>query len=80
MELVSIIVTKFLLQILLIASGICFSKPTYAIIFLLFQVEQLIKDESIVALYELLDHLCESILINLSYIRKHKYETTTTSF
>ncbi|KAK7854482.1 ist1-like protein [Quercus suber] len=36
------------------------------------RVEQLIKDESIVALYELLDHFCESILVNLSYIRKHK--------
>ena len=63
MELVSIIVTKFLLQILLITLGICFNKPSYVIIFQLFQVEQLIKDESIVALYELLDHFCESILV-----------------
>ncbi|XP_059451611.1 uncharacterized protein LOC132182392 isoform X2 [Corylus avellana] len=36
------------------------------------RVEQLTKDESIVAVYELLDHFCEFILIHLSYIRRHK--------
>ncbi|KAL5581950.1 hypothetical protein UlMin_014392 [Ulmus minor] len=36
------------------------------------RVEQLIQDESIVAVYELLDNFCEFILINLSYIRRHK--------
>ncbi|CAL5403625.1 unnamed protein product [Camellia sinensis] len=36
------------------------------------RVEQLFKDESIVAVYDLLDHFCEFILIHLSYIRKHK--------
>ncbi|KAG6618161.1 hypothetical protein I3842_Q124300 [Carya illinoinensis] len=36
------------------------------------RVEQLIKDESIAAVYELLDHFCEFILIHLSYIRRHK--------
>lgn len=36
------------------------------------RAEQLFKDESIVAVYELLDHFCEFITINLSYIRRHK--------
>lgn len=36
------------------------------------RVEQLIKDESIVAVYDLLDHFCEFILVNFSYIRRHK--------
>ncbi|PSS16315.1 IST1-like protein [Actinidia chinensis var. chinensis] len=36
------------------------------------RVEQLFKDESIVAVYDLLDHFCEFIIIHLSYIRKHK--------
>ncbi|KAI4333984.1 hypothetical protein L6164_018728 [Bauhinia variegata] len=36
------------------------------------RVEQLIKDESLAAAYELLDQFCEFILVNLSYIRKHK--------
>ncbi|KAA8524444.1 hypothetical protein F0562_010832 [Nyssa sinensis] len=35
-------------------------------------VEQLFKDESIVAVYDLLDHFCEFIIIHLSYIRRHK--------
>lgn len=36
------------------------------------RVEQIFKDESIVAVYDLLDHFCEFIVIHLSYIRKHK--------
>lgn len=36
------------------------------------RVEQLYKDETIMAAYELLDHFCEFIIIHLSYIRKHK--------
>ncbi|XP_061337590.1 uncharacterized protein LOC133284562 isoform X2 [Gastrolobium bilobum] len=35
-------------------------------------VEQLIEDESLAAAYELLDHFCEFILTQLSYIRRHK--------
>ncbi|GFZ05696.1 Ist1p [Actinidia rufa] len=36
------------------------------------RVDQLFMDESIVAVYDLLDHFCEFIIIHLSYIRKHK--------
>lgn len=36
------------------------------------RVEQLIKDQSTAEVYELLDNFCEFILINLSYIRRHK--------
>lgn len=36
------------------------------------RVEQLIKDESTAAVYELLDNFCEFILVHLSYIRRHK--------
>ncbi|XP_054811407.1 uncharacterized protein LOC129312745 isoform X2 [Prosopis cineraria] len=36
------------------------------------RVEQLIKDETLAAAYELLDHFCEFILSQLSYIRRHK--------
>ncbi|KAK3039565.1 hypothetical protein RJ639_027709 [Escallonia herrerae] len=36
------------------------------------RAEQLFKDESIVSVYDLLDHFCEFIIINLSYIRRHK--------
>ncbi|XP_062009629.1 uncharacterized protein LOC133726160 isoform X1 [Rosa rugosa] len=36
------------------------------------RVEQIIKDECIVAVYELLDNFCEFILLHLSYIRRHK--------
>lgn len=39
-----------------------------------FQVEQIIKDECIVAVYELLDNFCEFILLHISYIRRHKYD------
>ncbi|KAF7141433.1 hypothetical protein RHSIM_Rhsim06G0148100 [Rhododendron simsii] len=39
---------------------------------LLKKVELIFKDESIVAVYDLLDHFCEFIIINLSYIRNHK--------
>ncbi|XP_058218005.1 uncharacterized protein LOC131329005 isoform X2 [Rhododendron vialii] len=39
---------------------------------LLKKVELIVKDESIVAVYDLLDHFCEFIIINLSYIRSHK--------
>ncbi|XP_008230406.1 PREDICTED: uncharacterized protein LOC103329684 [Prunus mume] len=36
------------------------------------RVGQIIKDECIVAVYELLDNFCEFILIHLPYIRRHK--------
>ncbi|MCL7041719.1 hypothetical protein MKW94_001115 [Papaver nudicaule] len=36
------------------------------------QVAQLSKDQNLVAAYELLDHFCEFIMINLPYIRKHR--------
>lgn len=36
------------------------------------RVEQLIKDERTVAVYELLENFCEFIIIHLSYIRRHK--------
>ncbi|XP_057455481.1 uncharacterized protein LOC130746775 [Lotus japonicus] len=36
------------------------------------RVEQLMQDESLAAAYELLDHFCEFILTQLSYIRRHK--------
>ncbi|KEH39106.1 regulator of Vps4 activity in the MVB pathway protein [Medicago truncatula] len=36
------------------------------------KVEQLVKDESLAAAYELLDQFCEFILTQLSYIRRHK--------
>ncbi|KAK7272362.1 hypothetical protein RJT34_28900 [Clitoria ternatea] len=36
------------------------------------RVEQLMKDESLATAYELLDHFCEFILAQLSYIRRHK--------
>ncbi|KAL5976176.1 hypothetical protein ACLOJK_020506 [Asimina triloba] len=37
-----------------------------------FRVEQLVNDQSILAAYDLLDHYCEFILLNLPYIRKHR--------
>ncbi|OVA00543.1 protein of unknown function DUF292 [Macleaya cordata] len=36
------------------------------------RVEQLCKDQSIMAAYDLLDHFCEFIIINLPYIRQNK--------
>ncbi|GMH11057.1 hypothetical protein Nepgr_012898 [Nepenthes gracilis] len=36
------------------------------------QLEQLRGDENIIAAYELLDHFCEFIIGNLSYIRRHR--------
>ncbi|XWS39476.1 hypothetical protein CRYUN_Cryun18bG0057900 [Craigia yunnanensis] len=36
------------------------------------RAEQLFKDESIVAVYDMLDHFCEFVNIQLSYIRRHK--------
>ncbi|PON78224.1 Vacuolar protein sorting-associated protein [Parasponia andersonii] len=36
------------------------------------RVEQLIEDETVVAAYELLDHFCEFIIIESSYIRRHR--------
>ncbi|KAM1187857.1 hypothetical protein ACFX2J_023735 [Malus domestica] len=36
------------------------------------RVEQIIKDESVEALYELLDNFCEFILIHFPYIRRRK--------
>lgn len=38
------------------------------------QVKQLIQDESLATAYELLDHFCEFILTQFSYIRRHKYD------
>ncbi|KAL0406071.1 UNVERIFIED_CONTAM: hypothetical protein Slati_3921000 [Sesamum latifolium] len=36
------------------------------------RVEQVVKDERTVQVYELLEQFCEFIMINLPYIRKHK--------
>ncbi|XP_039034112.1 uncharacterized protein LOC120170199 [Hibiscus syriacus] len=36
------------------------------------RAEQLVKDENIMAVYDLLDHFCEFIYVELSYIRRHK--------
>lgn len=36
------------------------------------RVEQLLKDQSILAAYDLLDHFCEFIVLNLPYIRRHR--------
>ncbi|KAL5708718.1 hypothetical protein ACHQM5_019484 [Ranunculus cassubicifolius] len=36
------------------------------------RIEQLHKDQNIKAVYDLLDNFCEFIIINLSYIRKHR--------
>ncbi|KAL1345858.1 hypothetical protein HN51_019534 [Arachis hypogaea] len=36
------------------------------------RVEQLIEDERLAAVYELLDHYCEFVLSQLSYIRRHR--------
>ncbi|MBA0805445.1 hypothetical protein Gohar_004961, partial [Gossypium harknessii] len=36
------------------------------------RAEQLLKDENIMAVYEILDHFCEFVNIQLSYIRRHK--------
>ncbi|CAA2998204.1 uncharacterized protein LOC111412805 [Olea europaea subsp. europaea] len=36
------------------------------------RIEQLFKDESMVEVYDLIQNLCEYIIINLRYIRKHK--------
>ncbi|KAF6163135.1 hypothetical protein GIB67_024999 [Kingdonia uniflora] len=36
------------------------------------RVEQLLKDQCLKAAYDLLDHFCEFIIVNLPYIRKHK--------
>ncbi|KAF5745976.1 putative Regulator of Vps4 activity in the MVB pathway protein [Tripterygium wilfordii] len=36
------------------------------------RAEQLLKDESTMQVYELLDHFCEFIKLQLPYIRKHK--------
>ncbi|KAL0285926.1 UNVERIFIED_CONTAM: hypothetical protein Sangu_2757800 [Sesamum angustifolium] len=36
------------------------------------RVEQLVKDERTIQVYELLEQFCEFIMINLPYIRKHK--------
>ncbi|KAK4792175.1 hypothetical protein SAY86_022610 [Trapa natans] len=36
------------------------------------RAQQLFRDESIMTVYELLDHFCEFIIIHLSYIRRHK--------
>lgn len=36
------------------------------------RVEQIVREETRMAAYEILDNFCEFILLNLSYIRKHK--------
>ncbi|XP_022762502.1 uncharacterized protein LOC111308443 [Durio zibethinus] len=36
------------------------------------RAEQLLKDESMIAVYDMLDHFCEFVNIQLSYIRRHK--------
>ncbi|XP_010242011.1 PREDICTED: uncharacterized protein LOC104586459 [Nelumbo nucifera] len=36
------------------------------------RVEQLYKDQNILAVYDLLDHFCEFIIIHMPYIRKHR--------
>ncbi|KAL5774526.1 hypothetical protein ACOSP7_012083 [Xanthoceras sorbifolium] len=36
------------------------------------RVEQLSKDQNLLAAYDLLEHFCECIIIHFSYIRKHK--------
>ncbi|KAI4378308.1 hypothetical protein MLD38_015803 [Melastoma candidum] len=36
------------------------------------RAEQLLKDESVKEMYDLLDHFCEVIITNLSYIRRHR--------
>eukprot|EP00268_Persea_americana_P030937 TRINITY_DN3000_c0_g1_i6.p1 TRINITY_DN3000_c0_g1~~TRINITY_DN3000_c0_g1_i6.p1 ORF type:complete len:833 (+),score=143.87 TRINITY_DN3000_c0_g1_i6:1823-4321(+) len=36
------------------------------------RVEQLFKDQNILAAYDLLDHFCEFLIINLPYIRRNK--------
>ncbi|VFQ93845.1 unnamed protein product [Cuscuta campestris] len=36
------------------------------------RVEHLFMDENLVATYDILDHYCEFIIINLPYIRRHK--------
>lgn len=38
-----------------------------------FQVEQIFKDENIMPVYDILDHYCEFLTLNLSYIRRNKY-------
>lgn len=58
-----------LISLLLIISFL----PTY--LHYVFQVEQLFKDQSLLAAYDLLGHFCEFIIIHFPYIRKHKYES-----
>ncbi|PIA30666.1 hypothetical protein AQUCO_05400043v1 [Aquilegia coerulea] len=36
------------------------------------RIEQLYKDQSVKAVYDLLDNFCDFIIINLSYIRRHR--------
>lgn len=43
-----------------------------------FQVEQLFKDESLLAAYDLLEHFCGYITIHFPYILRHKYENYIT--
>lgn len=63
----------------------CISKfETFAVEFgvltwmCVFQMEQLIKDENVCAMFELIDNFCEFILTRFSYIRKHKYDSDKT--
>lgn len=39
------------------------------------QVEQLLKDQSLLDAYDLVDQYCEFIILHFPYIRKHKYDT-----
>lgn len=46
----------------------CYKMKSY-----LFQVEQVVMDENMVQIYDLLYQYCEFVVINLPYIRKHRY-------
>lgn len=37
-------------------------------------MEQLIRDESLMEAYDLIENFCEFILLNFSHVRKHKYD------
>ncbi|GKV03821.1 hypothetical protein SLEP1_g16064 [Rubroshorea leprosula] len=37
------------------------------------RVEQIFKDEKIMPVYDILDHYCEFLTLDLSYIRRNKY-------
>lgn len=68
------LITTLIMYIFVIQHPILQSQILPNYFFSNFQVEQLIEDESLAAAYELIDHFCEYILTQLSYIRKNKYE------